>query len=65
MAFTKQLKQMRKRSLMTTLTETRVRPWEHSPAVDSQVQKIVSFLAGTLGFVLVTLLAWAVLYIVR
>jgi len=56
---------MRKRSLMTTLTETRVRPWEHSPAVDSQVQKIVSFLAGTLGFVLVTLLAWAVLYIVR
>jgi hypothetical protein len=50
---------------MTSMTETRIRAWETVPAVDTQVHKILSFLAGTLGFVLITVLAWAVLYIVR
>ena len=50
---------------MTTLTDTRIQNIHPAPAVDSQVQKLLSFLVGTLGFILVTLLAWAVLYIVR
>jgi hypothetical protein len=50
---------------MTSVPGTRIHAWEHSPSVDAQVQRVVTFLVGTLGIVLVTLLAWVVLLIVR
>jgi hypothetical protein len=38
---------------------------DHSLSVDTQVQRVVTFLGGTLGIVLVTLLTWVVLIVVR
>jgi hypothetical protein len=50
---------------MTSVPETHIHAWDHSLSVDTQVQRVVTFLVGTLGIVLVTLLAWVVLLIVQ
>jgi hypothetical protein len=39
--------------------------WDHSVPVDTQLRTMLTFLYGTLGFVLVSLLLWSVLHIVR
>ncbi len=38
--------------------------WDDSVPVDNQLRTMVTLLVGTLGFVLVSLLLWAVLHIV-
>ena len=50
---------------MASVPETRVQPWKQLTAVDTQLRKIVTFLVGTLGLVLVSMLLWDVLHIVR
>ena len=51
---------------MASVTQTRTRDWEHYVVpVDSQLRTIMTFVSGTLGLVLVSLLLWAVLHIVR
>jgi hypothetical protein len=50
---------------MTSTSETRIHAWGPSPAADADVQTMLTFLAGTLGVVLVMALAWAVLFVVR
>ena len=48
---------------MTSLPESRIQPWDRSISVD--VQRLVTIIAGTLGIVLVTFMAWVVLLVVR
>jgi hypothetical protein len=58
-------KQMTRRSLMKFVAETRIHVRDHSLSVDTRLRSVVTFLVGTLGIVLVALLAWVVLFIVR
>jgi hypothetical protein len=50
---------------MTSAPETRIQTWDQSLPVDTQLRTIVTFLVGTLGVVLVSLLLWALMHIVR
>jgi hypothetical protein len=54
-----------KASLMASVPETRIHAWDHSRSADTQLQRVMTFLVGTLGIVLVTLLTWFVLLVVR
>jgi hypothetical protein len=47
---------------MTSVPQNHV--WDDSVPVDNRLQMMVTFLVGTLGFVLVSMLLWAVLHIV-
>jgi hypothetical protein len=49
----------------TAEPETRIHAWDHSRSADTQLQRLVTFLVGTLGIVLVTLMTWVVLLVVR
>ena len=50
---------------MASVIQTRTRDWEHYVPVDSQLRTMMTFVSGTLGLVLVSMLLWAVLHIVR
>jgi hypothetical protein len=50
---------------MTSVPETPIQAWDRSFSVDVQLQRLVEILAGTLGVVLVALLAWVILLVVR
>ncbi|MGA7052175.1 MAG: hypothetical protein WBZ37_13060 [Mycobacterium sp.] len=50
---------------MASVPETRIHPWNQSFPADTQLRTMVTFLVGTLGLVLVSLLLWDVLHIVR
>jgi uncharacterized membrane protein len=56
-------KQMGRWIHMTSVPETRTHDWDDYVPVN-QLQTLMTFLTGTLGFVLVSLLLWAVLHIV-
>ena len=58
-------KQVRRRNVMTSISESRVQAWNTSMSVGTQAQQLVQILAGTLGVVLVTLMTWLVLLVVR
>jgi|GEM_PF-5886150 len=48
---------------MTSVPQTRTHDWDGYVPV-TQLRTMMTFLAGTLGFVLVSLLLWAVLHVV-
>jgi hypothetical protein len=59
---------------MASVPETRIYAWDHSRSADTQLQaqiekflqqRVVTFLVGTLGIVLVTLLTWILLLVMR
>ena len=50
---------------MTSVPESRIQAWDRPISVDTQVQRLVTVLAGTLGIALVTVLTLVVLLVVR
>jgi hypothetical protein len=61
-------------SLMASVPDTGIYAWDHSRSADTQLQaqiekflqqRVVTFLVGTLGIVLVTLLTWILLLVMR